>query len=204
MRILVERGGCVTRSVCPLQEDVQPSSPSSAAPGRRGVRMGMCGTEDVPSFPHPPSQAQSSSSSSEIQSQSIKGLCIAPGPPQHAFLGWLFLFLFLFFFLFFFSSSLLNTKGPFGCHCSAVTAPERLTTQEKKTNPPNPCNGFCASKQLLSDTKPSDKQLSPQLLPARLQAGRQEGEAHSCDESVQPFPTPHILGTNLSSALPAN
>lgn len=104
--------------------------------------MGMCGTEDVPSFPHPPSQAQSSSSSSEIQSQSIKGLCIAPGPPQHAFLGWLFLFLFLFFFFFLFSSSLLNTKGPFGCHCSAVTAPERLTTQEKKPTLRIPATAF--------------------------------------------------------------
>lgn len=127
--------------------------------GSRGALLGMDGTRDTPQFPDPPLQAQSSSSSSQIQSQRIEELCVTPGPPQHALLGCLFLF-------FFFSIR----KDPFGGHCSAVPAPEPLKTQQKrKTNPPNPYNGFCASKQLLSDTKPSDKQLSsPQLLPARL------------------------------------
>lgn len=61
----------------------------------------------------------------------IKELRVAPGPPQCAFLGCLFLFFFL-----------LNTKDPFGGHCSAVAAPERLKKHNKKPTLRIPTTAF--------------------------------------------------------------
>ena len=92
-----------------------------------------------PSHIHPP-RLRAAAAAPKFNHRALKGSASHRG--HHSTHSWAGFFFFFSFFFFLFSSSLLNTKGPFGCHCSAVTAPERLTTQEKKPTLRIPATAF--------------------------------------------------------------